>query len=232
MNLISVKDLIKQLKEKNINLGKGDPYNRLRYYTKIGWIDHMIRKKDSNGIVSGHFPTSVIEKIIIIENLKKEGKSNEEISDVIKKKNVFKKIENFAQNTNNLKDSISESIMKKIKETNFSFSYLILCLIIIGLIYELGNSNSRYDKKILELNTVKINEYNENGYNYIPSGKNKILINNKNVKKTSQIVITFEANIAPATFYYVSEKIENEGFILETNFPVKEDAKFSYTILN
>ena len=46
MELINIKDLIQELKNKNIDFGKGDPYNRLRYYTKIGWIDHMIRKKD------------------------------------------------------------------------------------------------------------------------------------------------------------------------------------------
>ena len=34
MELISVDNLIKLLKEKNISLGKGDPYNRLRYYSK------------------------------------------------------------------------------------------------------------------------------------------------------------------------------------------------------
>jgi len=54
MELINTRDLINELKKRNLNLGKGDPYNRLRYYTKIGWIDHMIRKKDSNGVVVGH----------------------------------------------------------------------------------------------------------------------------------------------------------------------------------
>lgn len=49
MDFISVEKLIKILKEKNISFGKGDPYNRLRYYTKIGWLPHMTRKKTKKG---------------------------------------------------------------------------------------------------------------------------------------------------------------------------------------
>ena len=42
---VQVIKLIKQAKKEGVQFGRGDPYNRLRYYTKIGWLPHMTRKK-------------------------------------------------------------------------------------------------------------------------------------------------------------------------------------------
>ena len=55
-SLISTEKLIEESKTKGIDFGKGDPYNRLRYYTKIGWLPHMQRKKndEETSITTGH----------------------------------------------------------------------------------------------------------------------------------------------------------------------------------
>jgi len=220
MELINIKDLIQELKNKNIDFGKGDPYNRLRYYTKIGWIDHMIRKKDSSGIVTGHYPLKVVEKIIEIEKFKKMGHSNEEITRMLENKNkeITKK-----------EDSILEKFKKNI-------NLIILIIIILGFTFELKNRNSLNDK--LQI-TPNFNESNtksiiisDKGKNTMPSGKNKIFINSKSINLKSVILITFEGKIDPATHYFVTEKILEEGFTLETNYPVYKNVNFNWVIIN
>ena len=78
-DLLSIDELIVELNERKIDLGKGDPYNRLRYYTKIGWLPNMVRRANKDGEVLGHYPTSVIEMIKLINQYKVEGLSNDEI---------------------------------------------------------------------------------------------------------------------------------------------------------
>ncbi len=224
MNLINVKDLIIELKKRNIDLGKGNPYNRLRYFTKIGWIDHMVRKKDTTGVVIGHFPVEVIEQIEFIEDLKKQNKSNEEITKLIKQKKII----------STKKENAYSDL--KILISKISITHLLLILIASGSIFELINYDSRNEKLITTTNINQlnptINQTNETGFNFIPSGKNRTFINNKKITKNSIIIVNFEGAIAPATNYFISEKIENEGFFVTTNFPVNNDAKFSWVILN
>jgi hypothetical protein len=226
MELINIKDLINELKKKNIDLGKGNPYNRLRYYTKIGWIDHMVRKKDLNGVVVGHYPKSVIEKIIEIENLKKDGKNNEEITHLLKEK-LIQKVDN-----------------KKIKKVEFlkfllekiNINIIILLVIVLGFIFELNNYNSLKEKLPINQNQIDSivveNKILEKGKNVIPSGKNKIFINSKKINEKSIVLLSFEGSIAPANYYFITQKILEEGFLVETNYPVAKDVNFSWIIIN
>ena len=224
MNLINVKDLIIELKKRNVDLGKGNPYNRLRYFTKIGWIDHMVRKKDSTGVVIGHFPVEVIEQIEYVEELKKQNKSNEEITKLIKiKKNpVLKKESPYTD----LKIFISK----------ISITHVLLILIACGSLFELLNYRSRNEKMVINPNLnqapASLTQITETGFNFVPSGKNTIFINSRKVTKNSVILVNFEGSISPATNYFISEKIDNEGFFVSTNLPVNTDTKFSWAILN
>lgn len=232
MELINVKDLIIELKKKGIQLGKGNPYNRLRYYTKIGWLDHMVRKKDQNGIVNGHYPLSVIEKIELIEKLKAEGKDNEEISEILKK--------NFnRKNSNNTQEINIKAGLESIKEIfleKFNINIAILLLIVFGFLFELRNYNSLHEKVIESSNINKENISKETelqkGTNTLPSGKREIFINSQNVNENSVIIVTFEGNIKPATNYFISQKILNSGFKLETDLNVQRDVKFNWVIIN
>ncbi|KKU50711.1 MAG: hypothetical protein UX73_C0016G0010, partial [candidate division WWE3 bacterium GW2011_GWC1_47_10] len=78
--LIAVEQLIIQAKSKGVNFGKGDPYNRLRYYTKMGWLPNMKRKKGERGAAKGHYPVWALSRLILIEKLKDEGLQNSEIA--------------------------------------------------------------------------------------------------------------------------------------------------------
>lgn len=226
MELINIKDLIFELKKKNIDLGKGNPYNRLRYYTKIGWIDHMVRKKDSNGVVVGHYPNHVINKIIEIETLKREGKNNEEITEYFKKRHL---------NNQGNKQEISERInLLELLKNKVNINVVILLIIMIGFIFEVSNYNSLKDK--LPINATKVDQnsitISERGKNTLPSGKNKIFINSKNIQSNSLVIVTFDESIEPATYYFVNQKIFEEGFNLQTNLPVKKDVNFNWVIIN
>jgi DNA-binding transcriptional MerR regulator len=87
-SLISVNELIQKAQARKIDLGKGDPYNRLRYYTKMGWLPHMIRKNDQ-----GHYPEWVLERLEFIDTLKEQNLSNEEITKKIDEQNRLQNVE-------------------------------------------------------------------------------------------------------------------------------------------
>lgn len=219
MELISVEELINILKQNNINLGKGDPYNRLRYYTKIGLIPHMIRKKNSNNTNSGHFPREVIEKIIQIEKLKSEGLSNDLISKKIKEKN---KVEFFSNSIERIK--------------KFGINFLFILLIILGLIYEVYRMNSHQEKSSNQLITESQNlnwqKISQNGVSFIPSGQKKVFVPVIDVTQKSTILLSFRGSLFPATNYYISEIKDGVGFYVETNLEVFKEVKFNWIIIN
>ncbi len=79
-NLIPTTQLIILAKKAGFNFGPGNPNNRLRYYTKIGLIPHAQRKQVGlNSFTVGHYPASVLDQLLKIQDLKKTGKSFEEI---------------------------------------------------------------------------------------------------------------------------------------------------------
>ena len=81
---ISLKELIKFAKKEGVDLGKGDPYNRLRYYTKMGWLPHMTRKVNEKGDIEGHYPLWVTDTLKTIQELRVSGTPNEQIEQKIK----------------------------------------------------------------------------------------------------------------------------------------------------
>ena len=86
-SLIEVDKLIRMAKREGVAFGKGDPYNRLRYYTKIGWLPHMERKMSKSGEVVGHYPDWVLNRLVQIDKLKKQGANNEYITGKINTRN-------------------------------------------------------------------------------------------------------------------------------------------------
>lgn len=89
--LISIDEVVKRAKEKGVDFGKGDPKNRLRYYTKIGLIPHAKRKSFNGSPPVGAYPESVVETLIEIDREIKEGKSVQQIKREIEKgkKKIF-----------------------------------------------------------------------------------------------------------------------------------------------
>jgi hypothetical protein len=80
---VSFEKLIDEAKKQGVDFGKGDPYNRLRYYTKMGWLPHMVRIKGEENDVTGHYPKSALKRLVLIENMKSKDLSNEEITEKI-----------------------------------------------------------------------------------------------------------------------------------------------------
>ncbi len=217
-NLISIKNLIKEIKQRRIDLGKGDPYNRLRYYTKIGWLPHMIRKTNKKGDIEGHYPTWVIDTLLYIEDLKKTNLSNEEITEKIKAKNTIRKITDVLQ----IKESKRGIIM-----------YLIIIILSFIILTETDIIKLNKSKETnLSLDGSLDTQIIDSGTAFFPYGKIKILIKSTNITSTSKVYVTFKQDYSPANRFWVSELKPQEGFVLELDAPVANNTEFSWWISN
>jgi hypothetical protein len=93
-NLISIDEIIEQAKKLGVDFGKGDPRNRLRYYTKIGLLPHAQRKSFNGLPPNGAYSKETIGALFEIDKKIKEGKSIQTIKREIgrKKEITFEKI--------------------------------------------------------------------------------------------------------------------------------------------
>ena len=160
-NLISIDNLIESAKKKGIDFGRGDPYNRLRYYTKIGWLPHMVRKTDDRGNIKGHYPDWALSYLIMIEKLKSRNASNEDIKRRIVLKNKLQNIINIF----NTKESRSQLLI-----------YVIFALLLLIFANELEVINLGSHKSVL--NTAVVSEIDspiqilDNGTAFVPKNQN------------------------------------------------------------
>ena len=83
-NLISFDEVIRLSKLKGVDFGKGDPYNRLRYYIKIGLLPKASRKSFNGLAAAGALPMDSVDQMVEIDKKIKEGKS---IQAILKEKN-------------------------------------------------------------------------------------------------------------------------------------------------
>jgi len=210
---ISIDKLIKQAKSKGINFGSGDPYNRLRYYTKIGWLPHMVRKADKSGNIKGHYPTSSLKTLLFIEDLKSQGASNEEIS---------KRLDNKSKKETIISSLKSPEIKKQVN------SYLILFILLIIFASELGLVNLGKSKN-LPINQIYQNQQiYGNGTSFVPKNQNKIFVTFNDTKPNSKVYVTFTQDYSPASRFWVSKVEEQSGFLLELDAPVSSNTEFSW----
>ena len=77
--IISIDELIKRAKALGVDFGKGDPKNKIRYYTKIGIFPHAQRKKINGKPSQGAYPESVLNILLDIDRQLKQGKTVQEI---------------------------------------------------------------------------------------------------------------------------------------------------------
>ncbi|HOD01524.1 MAG TPA: hypothetical protein PKH50_02275 [bacterium] len=215
---ISIDKLIKQAKSKGVNFGAGDPYNRLRYYTKMGWLPHMVRKTDKKGEIKGHYPVSSIQTLLYIEELKSEGASNEEIS----KKLEFK----------NKKEEIAASLKSpELRKRIVMYTSLILLLLIFTS--ELGFINLGKPKGYVPQyyqNTSNRQQIYGNGTSFVPKNQKKIFVSFEDIKPNSKVYVTFTQNYSPATRYWVSKIESQSGFLLELDAPVSDNVEFNWWV--
>jgi DNA-binding transcriptional MerR regulator len=210
---ISIDKLIKQAKSKGVNFGSGDPYNRLRYYTKIGWLPHMTRKADKQGKIKGHYPVSSIDSLLLIEKLKSEGASNEQIS---------KELANKSK-----KDSLITYIKSpEIRKQAVLYSILIILVVIFA--NETGVIKLGKTKDMLVIETQDLKQIYSDGTAFVPKNQNKVFVNINNVKPNSKVYVTFTQNYSPATRYWVSKIEEQKGFLVELDTPVSNNVEFNW----
>lgn len=218
---ISLKELIKQAKKEGIDLGKGDPYNRLRYYTKMGWLPHMIRKVNDKGDIEGHYPAWVVETLKNIHQFKNDGTSNDQIEQKIKLQNNLKKTTLLITDKQNQKKLIIYIIV----------SVLILVLLNEFNILKIGNSKKNIIEK-QSINTLNTNYILESGTALLPKNSKSIFVQTNNAKITNRVSITFKDNYSPASRYWVTYSDTQNGFTLETDAPVLNDSGFYWFISN
>lgn len=220
-NMLSIEQIIEKARESGIDFGKGDPYNRLRYYTKIGWLPHMTRQKDSEGNIRGHYPEWVVNQLITIEKLKESGASNEEIASNIEKKNKYTSILNIIKS-------------KEIRTQIISYSSLLVLLLILanesGIVNLSGNKTpllEAYSTQKVDSNNLQIVA---SGSTYLPKGHSSVFVKNTAVKPESKIHVTFTQNFGPASTYWISKVRAGEGFELTLDTPLYYDVTFNWLV--
>jgi hypothetical protein len=217
--LISIENLIDQAKENGIDFGKGNPYNRLRYYTKIGWLPHMVRKKDAKGNTRGHYPLWALSRLIEIESFKTSGLSNDDIS---KKLNVKTKWQSFID------------LIKTADYRNQVFRYVSFVILLLILLNETGIITLGAPKTAVTT-LIQANapvQVLENGSAFVPKNQTKIFIKTPLVKSDYKIYVTFTEDYSPASRFWVSEIKDYSGFTVELDTPVFNNAEFNWWITN
>jgi len=212
---ISIDKLIKAAKSKNIDFGSGDPYNRLRYYTKIGWLPHMVRKIDKKGNIKGHYPAWSVERLVLIEDLKSQGYSNEEISEKLNAKNKVQQITNA---------------LKSPELFGHLVLYAILSIVVIIFANELGVIHLGNQKNITinrDLSQQNI-QITQSGTAFVPKNQNKMFVMTEGINITSKIYVTFTQDYSPANRYWVSQIKAGTGFVLELDAPTSNNAEFNW----
>jgi len=219
--LISTEKLIEEAKSKGIDFGKGDPYNRLRYYTKIGWLPHMQRKKndDETSITTGHYPKWALKRLIQIESLKNKGLSNEEIAKRI--------------STINRLQNIQSAIFSPEFRTKLLayFSFLLLVFIFLNEL-EIINLGKPKSQIISSVKQDIPSQIIDSGQSFMPAGSQKIKVLTNKTQINSKVYINFEQDYSPATRFWVSHKIPFEGFIVELDSPILYNSSFQWWITN
>jgi len=77
--IISIEELIERARALGVDFGKGDPKNRIRYYTKIGIFPHAQRKKINGKPSQGVYPESALNLLLEIDKQLKQGKTVQDI---------------------------------------------------------------------------------------------------------------------------------------------------------
>ncbi len=222
-NYISLEQIIELASKQGVDFGKGDPYNRLRYYTKLGLLPHMTRKS-VNGKLVGHYPTYALDILLEIEKLKSLGIKNEDIA---------KKLKTISPEETETKVSVIKMarILTPSSKTIKLGLLVIFCLMALGGIgiLPIGKSKNDLIQRTLELDKKYISD---SGTAYIPRNQKKVYVKSQSVKPESRINVTFSSDYTPATRYWISQKTAFEGFYLEMDAPSASDAEFSWWVSN
>ena len=93
-------------------------------------------------------------------------------------------------------------------------------------------------KKLEIIEPVKASEENNSkeqksiGESKLVAGESEILIETPSVTDASKIYVTFNGEYAPATRYWISEKVKGKSFTIKLDAAVDTDVDFSWLIVN
>lgn len=212
-HLIATDDLIKEAEKRGVKFGKGDPYNRIRYYTKMGWLPHMVRKEGK-----GNFPNWALDRLLVIERLKSKNYSNEDITKKVEESNRFISIKNVIWSP--------ESRLRLV--TYISFALLLFIVSSELNVFPIGISK----KLLIQSRSGISNQILASGNSFMPAGSVKIFVKEPETTATSKIYVTFNQNFTPAARYWVSDKLPFKGFYVELDAPTVNNTEFSWWITN
>jgi len=216
-SLIEIDKLIKLAKKEGVDLGKGDPYNRLRYYTKIGWLPHMERKMSPDGEVKGHYPDYVLDRLIIIDKLKKQGVNNEYITSKI-------------DTRNKLQGLYTKFNTQEFRNKLISYATVLIVFLILLTELDVINLSKSKNQPIIDYSEDLTPQIIDSGSSFVPSGKNRVFVKNSKITSGSKVYITFNQDFSPATRYWVSKVETQSGFFVDLDAPVFDNVEFSWWI--
>lgn len=221
---IEIDILIKKAKDRGFNFGKGDPYNRLRYYTKMGWIPNMKRMKNQKGNVEGHLPESTIDRLLEIQQLKENGLTNEEISQTLKNLDRKEGFYNFVTHSGTKTKIVIYSLITL---------FVIILLNQLGFIqFSFSTNKFTNTQDIINIGNSPLLQTKiiDAGSSFVPTGMNKVFVVSEKVEVNTKINVTFKNDYSPASRYWVSNQIPNEGFEIELDSPVDNFAEFDWWV--
>lgn len=222
---ISADKLISQAKKRGVDFGKADPYNRLRYYTKIGWLPHMERMKTPSGQVSGHYPISALETLILIENSKDSGLTNQEIERRISAQRA-------KQNLGNVFKFLGTPEKRLQTVVYSSFALLLTILLIETGAIDLGHTTKQELLSAPVTISAETNQILDSGSGVVIAGDKTVFVKSAKISPQSKVYVTFEDNYSPASKYWVAQKTSFEGFAIELDSPVAQNSKFNWWLSN
>ena len=211
-----VTNIIEQAQKKGVNFGKSSPYNRLRYYTKLGLLPHMERRKNAQGSIVGHYPSWTLERLVLIEKLKNEGLENSQIA---------KKIQEINAKQNTLSALKNPSLRSKI------LAYFIVFTALLIIASELRVIPIGLDKYKLMPGALFLDNQSKNadaGSYFVPGNSNTVFVKYEKVQPLSKIVITFTQDYSPASKYWIQKVEPGKGFSIELDTKVFNDTWFNW----
>lgn len=218
--LISIEKIIEDAKASGIEFGKGDPYNRLRYYTKIGWLPHMERKKgEEDTAAKGHYPKWALKRLIQIEKYKEQDLSNEEITKRLKTLDKLQSIQSFVTS--------AETRLKIVTYVSF-----VVLIIILGNELEVINLGKSKNKLMSATQNTETMQIIDSGTAFMPADTKRIMVITKSAQSNSKIYVTFNQDFSPASRYWVGEKVPQEGFYVELDSPTATNTEFNWWLTN
>jgi DNA-binding transcriptional MerR regulator len=207
--LITAENLIESAQTAGIKFGKSDPYNRLRYYTKMGWLPYMIRKKSGDTTdIKGHYPEWALSRLVQIEKLKNKGLRNSEITKLLQKNTKSKAFLEFLK----IPDIKAKIIL-----------YSVIALLIGSLIYQAYAPRPTPSYKQTSFENSQILE---SGTNIILKNSSESLVQTNAISNETKVYITFQDSYYPATKYWVQKTEDGKGFLVKLDVEIPESARF------